>query len=132
RFVNFIENHDQLANSGDGTRLHTRTAPGRYRAMTALFLLMPGTPMLFQGQEFGASAPFLYFADHKPELAEAVQRGRAEFVSQFTSLASPEVQARLPVPHDPSTFERCKLDWSAPRAAHVRLYRDLIAMRMND
>lgn len=131
-FVNFIENHDQIANSGDGTRMHTRTAPGRYRAMTALFMLMPGTPMLFQGQEFGAMSPFLYFADHKPELAEAVQRGRAEFVSQFTSLASPEVQSRLPVPHDVATFERCKLDWSAQQPTHVRLYRDLIAIRKAD
>src|SRR5688572_22146437 len=52
-FVNFLENHDQLANSGDGSRTHVRTTPGRYRAMTALLLLMPGTPMLFQGQEFG-------------------------------------------------------------------------------
>src|SRR5688572_13625787 len=131
-FVNFIENHDQIANSGDGSRLHTRTAPGSYRAMSALFVLMPGTPMLFQGQEFGSEAPFLYFADHKPELAAAVQRGRAEFVSQFTSLASAEGQSRLAAPHDPRTFERCILDWGARRETHVRLYRDLIAMRKAD
>jgi maltooligosyltrehalose trehalohydrolase len=128
-FVNFIENHDQIANSGDGSRMHGRTAPGRYRAMTALVLLMPGTPMLFQGQEFGATAPFLYFADHKPEIAANVQRGRAEFVAQFTSLASPEVQSHLPVPHEPETFERCKLNWDGRRATHMRLYEDLIAIR---
>ncbi len=132
RFVNFIENHDQVANSGDGSRLHSRSAPGQYRAMVALFLLMPGTPMLFQGQEFGADTPFLYFADHKPELAAEVERGRAEFVGQFASLASPEIQSRLPAPHDPSTFERCRLDWSASRPAHVQLFRDLIAMRKGD
>ena len=74
-FVNFIENHDQLANTGDGSRLRASTTPGRYRAMSALFLLMPGTPLLFQGQEFGASARFLFFADHRPELAAAVQKG---------------------------------------------------------
>ena len=74
-FVNFIENHDQLANTGDGSRLRASTTAGRYRAMSALFLLMPGTPLLFQGQEFGASAPFLFFADHRPELAAAVQKG---------------------------------------------------------
>jgi maltooligosyltrehalose trehalohydrolase len=128
-FVNFIENHDQIANSGNGSRLHARTSAGRYRAMSALLMLMPGTPMLFQGQEFGSPAPFLYFADHRAELAEAVHRGRAEFVSQFGSLASVEVQARLPVPHDPSTFERCVLDWDRANAGHIRLYRDLIAMR---
>jgi maltooligosyltrehalose trehalohydrolase len=133
-FVNFLENHDQLANSGDGSRTHVRTAPGRYRAMTALCLLMPGTPMLFQGQEFGASAPFLYFADHNPELAAAVQKGRAEFVSQFTSLASPEIQSILPVPHDVSTFERCKLNWDERdrRMNHWRLHRDLLTIRRED
>jgi maltooligosyltrehalose trehalohydrolase len=110
-FVNFIENHDQLANSGDGSRMHARTSPGRYRAMTALVLLMPGTPMLFQGEEFGASSPFLYFADHNPELAKAVQKGRAEFVAQFQSLAQAEIQQRLAQPHARATFERCKLAW---------------------
>src|SRR5205823_2270699 len=56
-FVNFIENHDQVANSGRGERVHQLTSPGRHRAMTALVLLLPGTPLLFQGQEFAASAP---------------------------------------------------------------------------
>jgi maltooligosyltrehalose trehalohydrolase len=133
-FVNFIENHDQLANSGHGTRLRHRTSPGRHRAMTALLLLMPGTPMLFQGQEFGASAPFLYFADHNPALAEAVRKGRAEFVAQFPSLASEEMQHRAPVPHDPATFERCRLDWSEweRHDDQRRLHRDLMALRRSE
>ena len=133
-FVNFIENHDQIANSGDGSRLRTRTSPGRYRAMTALFILTPGTPMLFQGQEFGASTPFLYFADHHPELAAAVQKGRAEFLSQFPSMASPEMQRELPAPHDPQTFQRSMLDWSEYER-HVsirRLHEDLLALRRRD
>ena len=102
--------------------------------MTALTLLMPGTPMLFQGQEFGSTAPFMYFADHKPELARAVQQGRTEFVRQFPSLASAEMQARVPVPHDPGTFERCKLDWTEREAQQpwVRLYRDLLALRRRE
>ena len=133
-FINFIENHDQVANSANGSRLRTQTSPGRYRAITALCLLMPGTPMLFQGQEFGASAPFRYFADHRPELAEAVQKGRAEFVAQFPSLGSPEMQARLPPPHDPATFERCKLDWRELEThdEHRRLHADLIDIRRRD
>jgi len=65
--------------------------------MTALLLLMPGTPMLFQGQEMASSRPFLYFADHRPEIAAAVQRGRAEFVAQFPSLAAEPMQARLAI-----------------------------------
>jgi maltooligosyltrehalose trehalohydrolase len=133
-FVNFLDNHDQVANSGDGSRVHARTAPGRFRAMTALMLLMPGTPMLFQGQEFGASSPFLYFADHRPDLAAAVHKGRLEFVSQFPSLASADMQKLMAVPHDPGTFERCKLDWQelVTHASHWRLHRDLIALRKAD
>jgi maltooligosyltrehalose trehalohydrolase len=133
-FVNFIENHDQLANSGDGSRLHRRAAAGGLRAITALFLLAPGTPMLFQGQEMWASAPFLYFADHNPELAANVQKGRAAFVAQFPSLASGTAQQALPLPHDPATFERCKLDWRE-RETHApayRLHRDLLRLRRED
>jgi maltooligosyltrehalose trehalohydrolase len=85
--VSYIQNHDQVANSAFGRRVQFLTSPGRYRAMTALMLLAPGTPMLFQGQEFAASTPFLFFADHKPELAKLVCEGRKEFMSQFPSVA---------------------------------------------
>ena len=111
-FVNFIQNHDQIANSARGLRAHKLTSPGVYRALTALTLLLPGTPMLFQGQEFASSAPFLYFADHEPELAALVQAGRAKFLSQFPSLADERMIAQFAVPHDPETFHRCKLDFS--------------------
>src|SRR5581483_7219978 len=77
RFVVFLQNHDQIANSARGERLHAITSPSRYRALTALMLLSPQTPLLFQGQEFAASAPFLFFADHGPDLAEVVRQGRA-------------------------------------------------------
>jgi maltooligosyltrehalose trehalohydrolase len=95
---------------------------------------MPGTPLLFQGQEFGATAPFHYFADHNPELAKAVQKGRAAFVEQFPSLASPEVQERLPPPHALETFERCRLDWDEydTHVTHRTLHEDLLAMRRSD
>jgi maltooligosyltrehalose trehalohydrolase len=134
QFVNFIENHDQIANSGDGSRLHQRVEPALYRAMSALCLLLPGTPMLFQGQEFGASSRFLYFADHQGDLAAAVRKGRAEFVAQFPSLASAEAQQHLPPPDDPATFEQCKLRWDEYES-HVsqrRLFTDLIALRRSD
>lgn len=133
-FVTYLENHDQIANSGDGSRVRLQTSPGRYRAMTALMLLMPNTPMLFQGQEFGASTPFLYFADHKPELAKAVQEGRAEFIRQFPSLASASAQQGMAAPHDPQTFERCKLNWEERRInqAWLRLHEDLLALRRSD
>jgi maltooligosyltrehalose trehalohydrolase len=133
-FVTFIQNHDQIANSARGHRRHALTSPGRYKAMTALMLLGPGTPMLFQGQEFAASAPFLYFADHKPELARLVRRGRTDFLRQFPALAAPEMQGRLPDPADPATFEQSKLDLSE-RERHAEAYalhRDLIALRREE
>jgi maltooligosyltrehalose trehalohydrolase len=133
-FVNFLQNHDQVANSGLGLRCHLLTSPGRYRALTALLLLMPGTPMLFQGQEFAASAPFYYFADHQPELANLVRRGRAESLTQFRSLALPETQALLAEPSDPQTFACCKLDLSERErhAGPAALHRDLLRLRRED
>ncbi|HYE13686.1 MAG TPA: malto-oligosyltrehalose trehalohydrolase [Pyrinomonadaceae bacterium] len=133
-FVSFIENHDQVANSARGERLHRLASPGRLRAMTALLLLAPATPMLFQGQEFASSAPFLYFADHSGELARKVREGRREFLAQFASVATPETQALLPDPADPDTFERCKLDFSErERNSKVyELHRDLLRLRRED
>jgi maltooligosyltrehalose trehalohydrolase len=133
-FVNFLENHDQVANSAHGRRLHQLAAPGRLRALTAYLLLSPGTPMLFQGQEFASSAPFLFFADHRPELAAAVRRGRAEFLAQFPSLPGPGVQSQLDDPADPATFRRCKLDFAErARNAHAYdLHRDLLRLRRED
>jgi maltooligosyltrehalose trehalohydrolase len=134
RFVTFIENHDQVANSALGLRCHLLTSPGRYRAMTALFLLAPGTPMLFQGQEFAAASPFLFFADHPPELAKLVRKGRGEFLSQFRTIATPEMQAKLPDPADSKTFERCKLDLTErERNAPIYLmHRELLRLRRDD
>jgi maltooligosyltrehalose trehalohydrolase len=134
-FVSFIQNHDQVANSARGLRAHRLTSPGRLRAMTALLLLAPSTPMLFMGQEFAASAPFHYFADHGDgELAEKVRRGRAEFLAQFRSIATGGTRAKLPDPAAPETFERCKLDHTE-RESHQEvfdLHRDLLRLRRED
>jgi len=133
-FVNFLQNHDQVANSAAGQRCHALASPGKLRALTALLLLAPGTPMLFQGQEFAASNPFLFFADHQPDLAHRIRAGRAEFLAQFTSLATPEIQRTLADPSDPETFLRCKLDHSE-RETHRHAYwlhRDLIRLRRED
>ena len=133
-FVSFIENHDQVANSGDGARLRVMTSPGRYRAITTLLLLAPWTPLLFQGQEFGATTPFLYFADHREELRGPVRKGRFNFLKQFPGLVSSEWQAELPDPSAAKTFQRCKLDPAErERFPQVRaLYRDLIRLRRED
>jgi maltooligosyltrehalose trehalohydrolase len=133
-FVIFLDNHDQVANSATGGRCHTLTSPGRYRAMTALWLLAPGTPMLFQGQEFAASTPFCFFADHNPQLAPRVARGRAGFLAQFPSISVPGCFPPLPDPADPQTFQRSKLDWEDARrnAWAVALHRDLLRLRRED
>jgi maltooligosyltrehalose trehalohydrolase len=132
-FVHFLQNHDQVANSFRGDRLHKLTSASHLRAMTALLLLGPQIPMLFQGQEFAASSPFLYFADHTPELMELVQHGRATFLAQFESIGVQDPSA-LPDPGDPAAFVRSKLD-HAERAQHTEAYalhRDLLAMRRSD
>jgi len=134
RFVTFLQNHDQVANSARGDRLHRLTSPGRYRALTALFLLGPGTPMLFQGQEFAASTPFLYFADHAAPLGDLVREGRMKFLSQFPALATMETRGCLADPGAETSFERSKLD-HAEREDHpeaVALHRDLLALRRVD
>jgi maltooligosyltrehalose trehalohydrolase len=135
-FVAYLENHDQVANSGPGHRLWQRTSAGRWRAMTGLFLLGPWTPLLFQGQEWNSSAPFVFFADHKPELRAKVRQGRIQFLSQFPRLATPETRDRLPDPGAPETAAACRLDWSEPgHPAHqpvLDLHRDLLTLRRSD
>jgi maltooligosyltrehalose trehalohydrolase len=133
-FIHFLQNHDQVANTGDGKRVDAMVHPGLYRALTALCLLGPATPMLFQGQEFLSSAPFCYFADHRAELAEAVAKGRRDFLHQFPSLAAPESQQYLHRPDDPATFIRCKLNFGE-RQLHTQAYqlhRDLLSLRRSD
>lgn len=134
-FVSFLENHDQVSNSSTGERVRMQTSPGRYRAMTALLLLGPWTPLLFQGEEFGASTPFFYFSEVGDEkLQEAVRKGRFEFLAQFPSASSEEAQSRLPVPSQFETFARCKLDWTEGQQnpALCDLHRDLMKLRRED
>lgn len=130
RFVTFLQNHDQVANSLRGARLDRLTSPGMLRAITALLLLLPSVPLLFQGQEFAASAPFRYFADHKPELAPKVAAGRRRFLEQFRSVASAEGRAVAPA-GDRATFDACKLELGE-RDAHrsvYQLHEDLLRLR---
>src|SRR5947208_1060582 len=134
-FVSFIENHDQIANTGPGERLRFQTSPGRYRAMTALLLLGPWTPLLFQGEEFGASSPFLFFADiGDSSVRDAIRRGRAEWLAPFLSVTEDEARRMLPAPDYPDVFARCKLDFSE-REKNRELYElhvDLLKLRRED
>jgi len=134
RIVCFLQNHDQVANSLRGERLDRLTSPSRLRAATVILLLGPQTPLLFQGQEFAASAPFLFFADLAGERGLTTQQQRQQFLAQFPALASPEAQEHFERCTDFATFARCKLDF-AERAAHAHIYalhRDLLQLRHED
>lgn len=133
-FVTFTQNHDQIANSGRGIRAHLLTSPGLYKTVTAMMLLGPGTPMLFQGQEFASSAPFYFFADHKPELRLLIEKGRREFLYQWESMKTGQMDACFVDPGGEETFERCKLDHSE-REKHTEeaaFVRDLLRLRRED
>jgi maltooligosyltrehalose trehalohydrolase len=133
QFIGFLENHDQVANVAAGRRLVALTSPPQWRAMTALLLLGPWTPLLFQGQEWGAPAPFTYFCDHEPDLQDAVFRGRHQFLSQFTRLWDTCAGASLDSVGRPA-FEACRLDHPADPEANLlwRMYRDLTTLRRQD
>jgi len=131
RFVQFLENHDQVANLAFGERLAELADPGTLRALTALTLLTPSIPLLFQGQDTGSRRPWEFFCSHEGQLAVAVRLGRAQFVSQFQRLATSEAQAARRDPCARATFEACVLDpserdFSRPITA---FHRDLLHLR---
>jgi maltooligosyltrehalose trehalohydrolase len=132
--VTFLENHDQVANSLYGKRLAQMTSAARYRALVALLLLAPQTPMLFMGQEFNCSSPFLFFVDHASPLSEDIAKGRKQFLSQFPSVATVTNVAQLIAPSDENTFQRCKLNWDElpARRQWLQLYTDLLTLRRTD
>lgn len=133
-FLHFLENHDQVANAPRGQRLPALLSPARLRAMTALLLLGPETPVLFQGQEFASTKPFNYFFGLTGDMARQVAQGRAESLRNFPSVTDPAMSERLPDPADPHTFQGSKLDWSqaSSNAGMLRLHRDLLALRRSD
>jgi maltooligosyltrehalose trehalohydrolase len=127
QFVVFTQNHDQVGNRAAGERSAALMSDGRLRVAAALLLTSPFVPLLFQGEEWGASTPFQYFTGHPdPGLGRAVSEGRRHEFSDFDRDSGPD-------PQDPATFERSRLDWSEPaRGQHASLlawYRQLIALR---
>jgi maltooligosyltrehalose trehalohydrolase len=128
-FVYCIQNHDQVGNRALGDRLNYSISPEAYRAASTLLLLSPYTPLLFMGQEWGASTPFLYFTDHDAELGRLVTEGRRAEFAGFTAFTSTEV----PDPQDPATFLRSTLRWgerdAEPHAGLLRLYHELLELR---
>jgi maltooligosyltrehalose trehalohydrolase len=136
RCVFFLQNHDQVGNRAFGDRLHHTIEPAAWRAATVLLLLAPETPLLFMGQEWAASTPFLYFTDHEPELGRRVREGRRREFGRFRAYADPAVRERLPDPQAPETFLASRLVWAEierePHRSTLALYRRLLALRAQD
>lgn len=132
--VHFLQNHDQVGNTHGGRRAHGTTDAGRYRALTALLLLGPQTPLLFMGQEFGSSRPFHFFADHGGDLGRLVFQGRRKFMEQFNASRSQAAQASIPDPAAEETFAVSVLDWAESESHReaVKLHRDLLRIRRTD
>jgi len=128
-----IQNHDQIGNRADGARLHHHVDLATYRALSTLLLLAPATPLLFMGQEWAASSPFLFFTDFDRELGRQVTEGRRQEFSSFAAFADPQSRLSIPDPQACETFVRSRLDWREledPVHAGVRrLYSRLLAIR---
>ena len=128
-FVDFIQNHDQVGNRAQGERLITLAGAARTRVLLATLLLSPHIPLLFMGEEYGETNPFLFFTDFHGDLAKAVREGRAK---EFDGHAGHEGES-VPDPNEESTFTRSKLDWHKPDEeegeAWLALTRKLLALR---
>lgn len=129
KFIYCIQNHDQIGNRAVGDRLNGGVPLAGYRAASALLLLSPYTPLLFMGQEWAASTPFLFFTHHNDELGKLITAGRRREFAGFSAFAGQEV----PDPQSEDTFLRSKLAWeereTPPHNGVLRLYRDLLALR---
>ncbi|VWX55506.1 Malto-oligosyltrehalose trehalohydrolase [Burkholderiales bacterium 8X] len=134
-FVSFLQTHDQVGNRAFGERIHALADPVLLRAAYACVLLSPHAPMLFMGEEYGASTPFQYFCDFGPELADAVSNGRREEFGKFAVFKDEAVRARIPDPNAESTFEASKLRWEertdAPHAEWLADTTQLLSLRQS-
>ncbi|HWA96562.1 MAG TPA: malto-oligosyltrehalose trehalohydrolase [Terracidiphilus sp.] len=132
-FVICLQNHDQVGNRAMGERLNHLVDLPSYRAASVLLLMSPETPLLFMGQEWAASSPFLYFTDHGPELGRKVTEGRRREFARFASFSDPAARKRIPDPQAETTFTQSHLNWSEPEEAQhqgvLHLYQTLLHLR---
>ncbi len=133
RFVVCVQNHDQVGNRAFGERLSSQVEPAAFRAATAVLLTVPETPLIFMGQEWAASAPFLYFTDHHAELGRLVSEGRRREFGRFSAFNDPAVRDQIPDPQAESTFLQSRLVWAErgdePHASMLRYHQALLGLR---
>ena len=136
RFVHCLQNHDQVGNRAFGERLHHQIPLPLYRTLSMLLLFSPYTPLLWMGQEWAASTPFLFFTDHPEELGRLVTQGRRDEMAGFSAFRDEAARDRIPDPQDPETFLRSRLRWDEierePHAGVLRLYREMLAVRRSE
>ncbi len=132
-FVSFLQNHDQIGNRAMGERITGLAPEAAVRAATAILLLAPSPPLLFMGQEWGASQPFLFFCDFGPELATAVTAGRRQEFARFPEFSDEAARSRIPDPNDIKTFQRTCLDAAGAQTesamAWRRFHQELLHLR---
>ena len=135
-FVSFLQNHDQIGNRAFGDRISRFADDSTLRVMMAVLLLAPSPPLLFMGEEFGASTPFLFFCDFGPDLAPKVTEGRRSEFAKFEQFSSPAAQSRIPDPGNLQTFLASKLDWgSLEQPSHrkrLEFCRHLLEIRWSE
>jgi maltooligosyltrehalose trehalohydrolase len=133
KFVHCISNHDQAGNRALGERLNHSIGREAYLAVSALLCLTPYTPMLFMGQEWAASTPFLYFTSHNEELGKQVSKGRRDEFKDFAAFSTPAERDRIPDPQELKTFTDSKLVWDElgdeKKSLTLELYRKCLALR---
>ena len=136
RFVHCIQNHDQVGNRAFGERLNHQVPLPLYRAVSALLTFSPYTPLLFMGQEWAASSPFLYFTDHPEELGRLVTRGRREEFGHFPEFRDEATRESIPDPQAEETFRRSVIDGEErgeePHRGVLRLYEEMLRLRREE
>lgn len=132
-FVSFLQNHDMIGNRAFGDRIQAFADRRLIPAAYACLLLSPPVPMLFMGEEFAASTPFMFFCDFGPELAQSVSNGRRQEFERFAAFASDAIVAQIPDPNAESSFTGSKLRWqerlTSPHDARLDFIRTLLALR---
>jgi maltooligosyltrehalose trehalohydrolase len=136
RFVFCLQNHDQIGNRAFGERLHHQIDHAAFRAASVLMLCAPATPLIFMGQEWAASTPFLFFTDHPEELGRKVTEGRRKEFRHFREFAAEDARERIPDPQSKATFLASKLNWEEtacdPHSSMFRLHQALLAVRRSE
>ena len=135
-FVNFLQNHDQVGNRAFGERISSYARPDAVKAVMAILLLAPSPPLLFMGEEFAASTPFLFFCDYEGDLAKTVREGRRAEFAKFAHFRDAATRDRIPDPNAEGTFLASKLDWDSQKKSQhmewLNFYSHLLALRKRE